>query len=917
MGLKGLDAIFKPQSIAVVGATEREGAVGKAVMKNLLEARFPGHIYPVNTRRKEVCGIKAFQSVKDIGNTVDLAIIAVPIEEVPDVLDDCGAVGVRGAIILSAGGREIGGDGLRIEKRIAEVAQSKGIRLIGPNCLGVICPERSLNASFASHMPIPGRMAFISQSGALCTAILDLAVEEKIGFSYFVSIGSMLDVDFGDLIDYFGNDTKVSSILIYMEGLTNLRKFMSAARSVSRAKPIVVLKAGRSQAGARAASSHTGAMTGEDALYDAAFERAGIVRVKEIGELFACAELLAKQPRPSGPKMVVITNAGGPGVMAADAISDAGLELADLGSDTMNKLNNILPKCWSRGNPVDILGDATPERYIQVVQTCLESTDVNGVLVILTPQAMTDPVAVAETFTKTVIRRPMPILACWMGGHDVAPGRAILNKAGIPTYETPEEAVLAFKYLYDYARNLDAIQQIPPRFSKTLICDKNSAKKIIEEVLSQGDGKVGEWQSMAILRAYGFPVNNVELAKTREEAIKLGKTMPMPLVMKIASPDILHKTEAGGVRLNIGSEEEIAEAFDALIASAKAYKPDARIDGVTMQSMVKDYDYELLIGAKQDPLFGPVVLFGWGGIFAEVLKDYAIGIPPLNRALARMMIEKTRVAKLLKGYRGRPPADFELIEELLIRLASLVIDFPEIKELDMNPVFIRHGKPIVVDARMILKPSDVQTPMHLIISPYPNQYEWHMETAGGVRIFVRPVRPEDAPLFEELFKVLSPTSVYFRFFRPMKALPHSLLVRFTQVDYDREIALVALDEDSVEERMLGVARVISGADKDEAEFAILVGDPWQGKGIGAALLRKCLQIAKERGIKHVFGIVLPENTQMLALGKKLGFKISRSGGGECELRIDLEKVSFEELNGSNNQRKGERNHENEADSCSS
>lgn len=900
MGLRGLDAIFKPQSIAVIGATEREGAVGRAVMKNLIEAQFPGPLYPVNRKRKELWGRKAFQSVKEIENPIDLAIIATPIEEIPDVLRDCGLAGVKGAIILSAGGRETGGEGLALEERIGEVARANGIRLIGPNCLGIICPDRRLNASFASHMPSSGRLAFISQSGALCTAILDLAVEEKIGFSYFVSIGSMLDVDFGDLIDYFGNDTKVSSILIYMEGLTNLRKFMSAARSVSRVKPIIVLKAGRSLAGAQAASSHTGAMAGEDVLYDAAFERAGIVRVREIGELFACAELLAKQPRPSGPKLVVITNAGGPGVMAADAVSDAGLELADLGPDVTCELDNLLPRCWSRGNPIDILGDATPERYTRVVQICLGSSDVNGILVILTPQAMTDPTAVAENISKMVIRRPMPVLACWMGGHDVIPGRSILNRAGIPTYETPEEAVQAFKYLYDYAKTLEAIQQIPPRFSKLIESDRNKTARLIEEGITKHNGILGEWLSMSILKAYGFPVNRLEFAGSKEEACQMAKSMNPPLVMKVASPDVLHKTEAGGVKLNLTTEDEIEKAYDEIMASVRSYRADARIYGVTLQTMIQNYDYELLIGAKQDLLFGPVVLFGWGGIFTEILKDRAIGVPPLNRTLARLMIEKTRVSKLLRGYRGRPPADLELLEEFLVRLSNFVTDFPQVNELDMNPVIIRNGKPIVADARMILKPSSVETPLHLIISAYPDQYEWHTETSGGMKIFVRPVRPEDAPLFEDLFKVLSPTSVYFRFFRPMKALPHSLLVRFTQIDYDREIALVALDEESVEEQMLGVARIISGADRDEAEFAVLVGDPWHGKGIGATLLRKCLRIAKERGIKSVFGIVLPENTQMLALGKKLGFTISRSGGGECELRIDLDRVSFEELNGLTN-----------------
>jgi acetyltransferase len=897
MGIRGLDAIFKPQSIAVVGATERDGAVGRSVMKNLLEANFPGAVYPVNHRRKEIFGLKAFPSVREIGSTVDLAIIATPIEEVPAILKDCGEMGVRGAVILSAGGRETGSEGLALEERIGEVARANGIRLIGPNCLGVICPDRNLNASFASHMPASGRLAFISQSGALCTAILDLAVEEKIGFSYFVSIGSMLDVDFGDLIDYFGNDAKVSSILIYMEGLTNIRKFMSAARSVSRVKPIVVLKAGRSQAGAKAASSHTGAMAGEDVLYDAAFERAGIVRVKDIGDLFGCAELLAKQPRPTGPKLVVITNAGGPGVMAADAISDNGLELAQLGPDVAQELDSFLPRCWSRGNPIDILGDATPERYNRAVQVCLHFHDANGILVILTPQAMTDPVGVAETLSKTVIRRHMPVLTCWMGGHDVLPGRAILNKAGIPTYDTPEEAVKAFKYLHDYAKTLEAIQQIPPRFSRFLTFDREETARLIDEGLAKYGGRVGERHSMAILRAYGFPVNKIELARTKEEACSLAKSLEPPFVMKISSPDVLHKTDAGGVRLNLVTEDDVAEAFDAIMASVKAYKPDAHIEGVTIQTMIQNYDYEILVGAKKDPLFGPVVLFGWGGIFAEILKDRAIGIPPLNRALARLVIEKTRVSRLLRGYRGRPPADFELLEELLIRLANLVTDFPEILELDMNPVIVRDGKPIIADARMILEKSDVKPPMHLIISPYPDQYEWNVETSGGVKIFIRPVRPDDAPLFEELFKVLSPTSVYFRFFRPLKALPHSLLVRFTQIDYDREIALVAIDKESHDERMLGVARIIYGPDKDEAEFAVLVGDPWHGKGIGAELLRKCLRIAKERGIREVFGIVLPENAQMLALGRKLGFSISRSSGGECELRINLDSVSFEALNG--------------------
>ncbi len=895
MGIKAVEYFFKPRSVMVVGASEREHTVGFAVMRNLIDGNFPGTIIPVNPRRREVFGIKAFSDVREIDGKVDLAIMAIPIQEVPGVIEKSKALEVKATIVLSAGGREIGEKGLEIEKKVEKAAREAGIRVIGPNCLGVICPDSYLNASFASHMPLPGRLAFISQSGAICAAILDLASVEGIGFSHFVSVGSMLDVDFGDLIDYLGNEPKVSSILIYMEGLTNIRKFMSAARSVSPVKPIIVLKAGRSPEGAMAVVSHTGSMAGEDILYSSAFERAGIVRVKEIGDLFDCAELLSKQPRPLGSKLVVITNAGGPGVMAADAIHEAELELASLGSDLISKLDEILPPCWSRRNPVDILGDATPERYVKAISACLAFSDANGILAMLTPQAMTNPTAVAEEVSRSVGRRSIPVLACWMGGRDISEGRAILNKNGIPTYDTPERAVKAFKYLYDYARNLEAIQQIPPKFSKSFVFQKEDAEKIIEAGLSKGI--LTEWETMKILKAYGFPVNTTELAKSPEEAVEIWRNLgEIPVVMKICSPDIIHKTEAGGVKLNITGEKKIAEIYNEIIDNAKAFKPEAEIYGVTVQPMIIDHDYEIILGAKKDPLFGPIVMFGWGGIYTEFIKDIALGFPPLNRNLANLIIQKTKVSKLLRGYRGKMPADFEMLEELLIRLSNLVSDFSEIVEIDMNPVVIREGKPAVVDARMVVKSSEVKPPMHLIISPYPNQYEWHVETSGGMKVFIRPVRPEDAPLFIDLFNILSPTTVYFRFFRPMKALPHSLLVRFTQIDYDREIALVAIDEGSYEEKMLGVARIIAGPERDEAEFAVLVGDPWQGKGIGAALLARCLMIAKEYGIKRVKGIVLSENVQMLALGRKLGFTICRlPDATECELVIDLERVSLDEL----------------------
>jgi len=700
-------------------------------------------------------------------------------------------------------------------------------------------------------------LAFISQSGAICSAILDLSMQEGFGFSHFVSIGSMVDVDFGDLIDFLGADPQVSSILLYIESLTHVRKFMSAARAVSRSKPIIVLKSGRSPAGTKAAASHTGAMAGEDNVYDAAFMRAGIVRVDTIGELFDCAELMARQPRPTGARLAVITNAGGPGVMAADVLSRYGSEPAEPKPETLAKLDGVLPPLWSRSNPIDILGDASPERFAAAVEICVGAKEFDGVLVILSPQAMTDPTAVAQMLASSFQKKQYPLFTAWMGGVDVAKGKEILNQAGIPTYDTPEDAIRAFLYMVDYSRNLKILQEIPPKLPRSIDFDRRQAR-------------------------------------SAQEAVQLAGQIGYPLVMKILSPDILHKTDAHGIRLDLRTEADVRKAYDEIVANAKAYDAQADIQGVMLQSMIRQPDYEILMGSKQDENFGPVILFGMGGIFTEALQDRAIGLPPLNVLLARRLMENTKIYTLLKGYRNRPPADMELIEEMILRLSQLVVDFPEIVELDMNPVMVRAGKPCVVDARVILAFPKRSSPLHLVISPYPAELESREVTSGGLWIFVRPIRPEDAPLLINLFDTLSPTSIYYRFFGHLKSLPHSMLVRFTQVDYDREIDLVAVDEkDKGEERILGVARIITDPDGKRAEFAILTGDPWQGKGVGARLLEISLKIAKNRGIETVWGTVLQENQGMLALGRKLGFKISRSQEpGEMELTIDLRSITF-------------------------
>ena len=884
MGQYNLNRIFKPRHVAVVGASEKAGTIGNALMRNLIDGGFCGMLLPVNPKYKTIHGHESFESVSALETGVDLAIIATPIHSVADIVNECVEKKVGGAIIISAGGKEVGEQGREIEEKIRRIAYDGGLRIVGPNCMGIIRPGANLNASFASEMPVTGNLAFVSQSGAICAAILDLAFKECIGFSHFVSIGSMLDVDFGDMIDYLGNDSTAKSILLYIESLTNFRKFMSAARSVSRVKPIIVLKSGRSPAGAKAAASHTGALAGEDAVYDAAFKRAGIVRVDTIEELFDCAELMAKQPRPRGPRLAILTNGGGPGVMATDTLARYGQEPAPLDPETMQALDSFLPPFWSRGNPIDILGDASAERFRRALEVCFNSKNLDGVLVILAPQALTDPLSVAESLAAAVKGRRYPVFTCWMGGKSIGKAVEILNEAGIPTYDTPERAVRAFLYMVEYGRNLETLLEIPPKITGHMVFDQEKARKLLStaparEFMPESDSK-------ELLMAYGLPVIRTEIAETEAQASSIGREMGYPLAMKVHSADITHKTDAGGVRLDLRCDADVCEAYRQIISSAHRYKPDARIAGVTIQPYFSNPDFEILLGAKRDSNFGPVILFGMGGIYTEVLKDRALGLPPMNRLLARRLMQETKAYSLLQGYRNRPAADMERLEEMIVRLSQLLIDFPEIAELDMNPVLIKDGNPVAVDARILVSPLEVPSSLHLVIGPYPEEDESHMVSVDGRRIFIRPVKPEDAPLFTALFKVLSPTTIYYRFFGMLKELRPEMLARFTQIDYDREIALVAIDEDSQTDSMLGVARIIGDPDGKTGEFAVLVGDAWQGKGIGSNLLEKCLSIAEKQGFETVHGIVLRENRNMLALGKKLGFEIKRDpDSGDNELVI--------------------------------
>ena len=904
-----MEQFFNPKSIAVIGASDKPDSIGHTLVQNLIDGGYDGTILPVNPHLEEVHGLKAYRAITDAPPFTDLAIVAVPIAMTPEVVRQCVRAGTRGVIIIAAGGRELGEEGRLIEEQISGAFEGSGLRIIGPNCLGVIRPARKLNASFIPGMPAHGIIGFISQSGAIGTASLDRAAMGNVGFSHFISIGSMLDVDFGDMIDYLGNDGNVKAILIYMENLTNTRKFMSAARAVSRIKPIIVLKAGKSEAGARAATTHIGAMVGEDAVYDAAFKRAGIVRVPTLARLFDCSELMAKQPRPAGSRLAIITNGGGPGIMAADTLAEYNLEPAAIPDDIMAQLDEILPPHWSRNNPIDILGNATLERFTRAMEICLASREFDGVLIIMVSEPHIRPEEVAEALAGLVKRKRFPVFASWMGGSRMAAANDILNRANIPTYETPERAVRAFLYMVEYTRNQELLSQAPAKLSADLFFDRDFVFRTIydcfygsqedqEEVDYYQEGPMermlDEITSKRVLAAYGIPVAETVLATTVDEAVALAADMEMPLVMKLVSPDISHKSDAGGVQLDLRNEDDLRQAWERIMAGVRAYNPEARITGVSLQPYIANPDFELLMGSKTDDNFGPVLLFGSGGVYAEVLNDQALGLPPLNRLLARRMMEETRIQPLLKGYRNHPPADLEKLEELLIRLSQLVIDFPEIVEMDINPVVVKNGEPCAVDARIrLVRDESGTTRQHLVISPYPQHLERHDLTDLDMPLFIRPIKPEDAALFTELFNTLTPTSIYYRFFSVVKSLTPEILARFTQIDYDREISFVALDDRAGEEQMLGIANIIGEPDGKRGEFSVLIGDPWQGVGIGAKLLLQCLRIAQERGMEIVWGTVLSENIYMLGLGKKLGFTVTPGGdGSEFKLTIDLKTVKL-------------------------
>ncbi len=882
---RSLDPLFRPRSIAVIGATPASGSVGSILMRNLLDSPFGGVVYPVNPKRPHVHGVHCYPSLAALPTPVDLAMIATPAATVPAVVAEAVDQKVPGAIIISAGFSELGPEGKALEKQIQATARGR-LRIIGPNCLGVIRPPTGLNASFAASMALPGKVALLSQSGAICTSILDWANGKHIGFSAFVSVGAMADVDFADLLDYFGDDANTQSIILYMESIGNVRRFLSAARNVARAKTVIVIKSGRTEAAAKAAASHTGALAGSDAVFDAAFRRAGVLRVNTISELFSMSEILAMQPRPAGPGLAIITNAGGPGVMATDAlISDDG-QLADLSPATHAALDAALPPFWSHANPIDLLGDATPDRYRLVVEACIRDPQVHGLLVLLTPQAMTDPTETARRIAPFAHTEGKPILASWMGGGAVRPGREILSAAGIPTFDSPEAATRAFLHMVQYRRSLELLYETPQMLREDWSPDRARVQRILAAVRVAGRTLLTEPEAKEVLAAYGIPVTPAIACRTTDEAIAAARRLGYPVVLKLLSSTITHKSDIGGVQLNLADDEAVRHAFatiEANVARAGHNDQDGRnsprstaFEGVSVQPMVRDKGYELIVGSSIDQQFGPVILFGAGGVLVEVLRDSSLSLPPLTQILARRQIERTRVFEALRGVRGRRPVPLEELEMLLVNFSQLVADFLEISEIDINPLLATPDRIVALDARIVLAPVDLSEERRprLAIRPYPNQYIAPWRLSDGTEVLIRPIRAEDEALIVMLFSTFSEHTIRMRFFSMIKRLTHESLIRLCHLDYEREMALVAIKQADGEPLVLGVSRYYLDPGTGDAEFAIAVGDPWQGKGLGYHLMHRLIEVAGQNGVKRLVGQVLRENEGMLRLVKGLGFVIT-------------------------------------------
>lgn len=884
-----MNKLFNPETIALIGASEREGSVGKTIMDNLLNSKSI-NVFPVNPNKKKVSGIKCYPNVVKIPEKIDLSIIATPAKTVPKIVEECGKAGVHGVIIVSAGFKETGEEGKNLEEQIKASRGKYGMRIMGPNCLGIIRPNIGLNASFLRGNPEKGKIAFISQSGALGSAVLDWAINAHVGFSMFVSLGSMLDVDFGDLIDFLGDDPHTRSIMIYMEGIGNAKKIMSAARGFARNKPIIVIKSGRFNESAKAALSHTGSMAGDDDVYDAAFKRAGVVRVKEVVDLFNAAEVLDSKCLPKGSKLAIITNAGGPGVMATDALMELGGELAQLSDDSIQKLDSCLPSYWSKSNPVDVLGDADSNRYQDAVEICLNDPEVNGVLIIYTPQGFSAPVELAEALAGIAEKAYIPVIAVWMGGKDVGEGREIFLRHNVPSYEKPEEAVKTYMYMYHYGRNLELLYETPAELPLDQAPPKHHLKALIRRAVKEGKTILSEVESKCFLKSYDIPVVETYVAKNIEDAASRALAIGYPVVLKISSQQITHKSDVGGVITGIDSDIKLREEYSTMMSRVKSAYPDAKITSVVVEKMIEKVDYEIMLGAKKDKDFGSVILFGKGGTDAEIFRDFSIGLPPLNQMLARRLMEGTRVYNIIQGFRGRPPADMNHLEQIIVRFSNLIVDFPEIREIDINPLAISNGRVCSLDCRIIIDRGFISysTPYpHLVITPYPTKYIIPWKMTDRTAVLLRPIRPEDEPLEREMLQSLSEEALRYRFFQVIKDISHQMLTRFCNIDYDREMAFVAELKEGRKRKIIGIGRLIIEPDFKKGEFAVVVHDNYQRRGLGYKLVDMLIGIGQEKGLDKIYGEVLSNNKGMLKICERLGFTAKRMPERITEVELTL------------------------------
>jgi len=873
-----LEPLFLPRSVAVIGATDRPGTVGRSVVSNLLDTKFPLKIYPVNPSHPEVAGIKTRKRIADIPGGVDLALVVTPARTVPQIIGECVDAGVKSAVVLSAGFREQGPNGALLEEEIKKHLQRGSLRLIGPNCMGFMNPTIGLNATFAKSMAKKGSVAFLSQSGALLTAILDWSRKEDVGFSAIVSTGSMLDVGWGDLIYYFGDDPHTKSILVYMESVGDARSFLSAAREIALSKPIIVIKAGRSEAASRAAASHTGALTGSDDVFEAAFRRCGVLRVQNIADLFYMAETLSKQPRPRGPRLSIVTNAGGPGVLATDALMATGGELTVLSQDTLQGLDGFLSSHWSHHNPVDVLADADAERFVKAVDIVSKDPASDGLLAIIAPQGLADPTAAATEMAKYAHTSGKPLLASWMGGEGVAEGTVILNTAGIPTFSYPDTAARAFTYMWRYTYNLRGLYETPEMIEPAIDARKK-VTEFVQQTRSSGRTLLNEFEAKQVLASYGIPVVETRAAESEEQAVATASAIGYPVVLKLLSNTIAHKTDVDGVRLSLQNEDQLRSAFRSIRVSVTEKAGANHFLGVTVQPMVRRDGYELILGSTIDAQFGPVILFGSGGVMVEVYRDRALALPPLNTTLAQRLMEQTRIFAALNGVRGRKSVDLSALEQLLVRFSQLVMEQPWIREIDINPLLATPDHLLALDARVVVHDSGMtaESLPRAAIRPYPAQYVWEWKLKDGTPVTIRPIRPEDEPLMVQFHRTLSERSVYLRYFCSLSLstrVEHERLVRICFGSYDRGFALLAdrKNPETGHHEVLGVGR-FSAIHRGEAEAAVLVSDQWQGRGLGTELLAVVARVAREEKFKRLSGEILRDNLATQAIFKKVGFKL--------------------------------------------